>query len=97
LQKQLEAVQADRGRRERDALERYAQEADLCLDHWVEYRLPRLHARLEAQHGNQVLNTAMLYNPFAHRLETPVCPLCGLPTDRLAPDGKNGFYCPSHT
>jgi hypothetical protein len=96
LQKQLEAVQVDRGHRERDTLERYTQEVELCLDHLVEYRLPLLHARLEVQHGNQVLNTTVLYNPFAHRLETPVCPICGLPTNRLVPDGKTGFFCPSH-
>ncbi len=96
LQKQLEAVQADRRRRERDTLERYSQEVDLHLDHLVEYRLPRLHIRLEVQHRNQVLNTTLLYNPFAHRLETPVCPVCGQPTTRLAPDGKSGFSCPNH-
>jgi hypothetical protein len=96
LQKQLDAVQADRQRRERDTLERYAEDAELYLDHLVEYRLPRLHLRLEVQHRNQTLNTILLYNPFAHRLETPVCPLCGQPTRRLAPDEKNGFICPNH-
>lgn len=96
LQKQLEAVQADRRRREQDTLERYAEEVELYLDHLVEYRLPRLHVRLELQHRDQILNTTLLYNPFAHRLETPVCPLCGQPTTRLVPDGKNGFFCPAH-
>lgn len=96
LQKQLEAVQADRRRREKDTLERYAQEVDLYLDHLVEYRLPRLHVRLEVQHRDQKLNTTLLYNPFAHRLETPVCPLCGQPTACLVPDGKNGFSCQLH-
>lgn len=96
LQKQLDAVQADRQRRERDTLERYTEDVELYLDHLVEYRLPRLHLRLEVQHRNQTLNTILLYNPFAHRLETPVCPLCGQPTRRLAPDEKNGFTCPNH-
>ncbi|MGD0623057.1 MAG: hypothetical protein ABSA82_11485, partial [Thermacetogeniaceae bacterium] len=97
LQKQLEAVQADHQRREKDTLERYAEEVDLYLDHLVEYRLPRLHVRLELQHRDQTLNTTLLYNPFAHRLETPVCPLCGQMTTRLLPDGRNGFFCPAHT
>ena len=96
LHKQLEAVQADGERRERDTLERYAQEVDLRLDHLVEYRLPRLHISLEVQHSSQVLNITLLYNPFAHRLETPVCPLCGKPTYLLVPDGKKGFFCQSH-
>ena len=51
-----------------------SQEVELYLDHLVEYRLPRLHIRLELQHRNQILNTTLLYNPFAHRLEIPVCP-----------------------
>ncbi len=97
LQKQLEAVQSDRQRRERDTLERYAEEVELYLDHLVEYRLPRLHVRLELQHRDQTLNATLLYNPFAHRLETPVCPVCGRPAIRLLPDGKNGFTCLNHT
>ncbi len=96
LQKQLDAVQADRQRRERDTLERYAEDVELHLDHLVEYRLPRLHLRLEVQHRNQTLNTILLYNPFAHLLETPVCPICGQPTVRLVPDEKMGFTCPNH-
>lgn len=77
LVKQLAAVEADRQRREKDTLDRYAVEVELYLDHLVDYRLPLLHVGLEVQHKKQVLPATVLYNPFAHRLETPVCPLCG--------------------
>lgn len=96
LVEQLAAVEADRQRREKDTLDRYAVEAELYLDHLVDYRLPLLHVGLEVQHKKQVLPATVLYNPFAHRLETPVCPLCGRPSPRLHPDGENRLVCVRH-
>ncbi|HAG11925.1 MAG TPA: hypothetical protein DCK76_11270 [Desulfotomaculum sp.] len=97
LAKKLAAVEAERQRREKDTLERYAIEANLHLDHIVDYRLPRLHIKLELQHKKQLLETTVLYNPLAHRLEAPVCPLCGHPSKCLLPDDReNRFICPRH-
>ena len=98
LAKKLAAVEAERQQREKDTLERYAIEVTLHLDHIVDYRLPRLHVKLELQHKNQLLNTTVLYNMLAHRLEAPVCPLCGHPSKCLLPDvQKNRFICPRHS
>ncbi len=97
LAKKLAAVEEERQRREKDALERYAIEVALHLDHIVDYRLPRLHVKLEIQHKKQLLNTTVLYNLLAHRLEAPVCPLCGHPSQCLLPDDQeNRFICPRH-
>jgi hypothetical protein len=97
LAKKLAAVEAERQRREKDALERYAIEIALHLDHIVDYSLPRLHVKLEVQHKKQLLNTTVLYNLLAHHLEAPVCPLCGHPSKCLLPDDqKNRFICPRH-
>ena len=97
LAKKLAAVEEERQRREKDALERYAIEVALHLDHIVDYRLPRLHVKLEIQHKKQLLNTTVLYNLLAHRPEAPVCPLCGHPSQCLLPDDQeNRFICPRH-
>ena len=96
LAKQLAAIEADRQRREKDTLERYAVEVDIHLDHLVDYHVPRLHVKLELQHKDRYLNTTVLYNLPAHRLEPPVCPLCGQPATRLIPDGENRLICTNH-
>ncbi|SHI63595.1 hypothetical protein [Desulfofundulus thermosubterraneus] len=96
LAKQLAAIEADRQRREKDILDRYAVEVDLHLDHLVDYRVPRLHARLELQHKDRCLTTTVLYNLQAHRLEPPLCPLCGQPATRLVPDREGRLICTSH-
>lgn len=96
LTKQLAAVEADRQRREKDVLDRYAVEAELCLDHLIDYHLPLLNVGLEVQHKKQVLSTTVFFNPFARRVETPVCPFCCRPSSRLIPDGAGRLVCPAH-
>lgn len=93
LQKQLAATRADWQRREKDTLERYAMEVELYLDHLVACHLPRVHIKLELQHKDRILNTTVLYNPLASRIELPICPLCRKPTARLTPDPEDRFIC----
>lgn len=93
LQKQYLATQADWQRRKKDTLERYAMEVELYLDHLVACHLPLVHIKLELQHKDRLLNTTVLYNLLASRLELPVCPLCRKSAARLTPDRENRFVC----